>query len=78
MLDWSVPKDFQIVRGFDVTGAQSVSERQKRKGASRFLFTPRFSEVLTASVIARSRFNGFQMETVETVRHVREHLKTPR
>jgi hypothetical protein len=41
-------------------------------------FTPRFSEVLTTSVIAGSRFNGFQMETVETVNEISGARETPR
>jgi len=35
-------------------------------------FTPRFSEVVTPGVIARSRFHGFRNKTVETVSNVRE------
>jgi hypothetical protein len=35
--------------------------RYQQRDPNDFSFTPRFSEVLTARLLARSRFNGFQI-----------------
>ena len=48
-----------------------MSRAYRQSHSNDFPFTPRFSEVLTVRVMARSRFNGFQLETVETVSQIR-------